>query len=117
MAILSNCHFPDDSVLEKLGWKDFTFEFPEVDERKQEAALVRASKLKELGYSLSAIHKTILDAGIDIDEDFVENPENVSVTKNINDMPSRQARPKEGIPQNEAQRQQDIQNGTKKSSQ
>lgn len=99
----------------KLGWKDFFFEFPVEDERKMEAALVRATKLKELGYSIEAIHPIIEEAGIKVEAKFEETQPNI--TKDINDMPSRQPRDKGGIPQNEAQRQNDIQNGTKKEAQ
>ena len=98
-------------IAEKVGWKDFTFEFPQEDNRKQEAALVRATKYKELGYSPEAVHKTLKEAGLKIEDDFVE-PE--PMAKDINDMPSRQPRDKGGIPQNEAKRKQDVKNGTKK---
>jgi hypothetical protein len=102
---------------EKVGWKNFSFEFPETDDRKKEAALVRASKFKELGYTPEAIHSTLVEAGFKIEKEFVEPEELNGITKDINDMPSRAPRPKEGIPQNEAQRQQDVQNNTKKVSQ
>ena len=103
---------------EKVGWKEPVFEFPENDDRKKEAVLVRANKFKELGYSNKAIHKLIEEAGFEIEPDFVEQDiDKVNVKKDINDMPSRQPRPKEGVPQNEAQRLSDVKNGTKKVSQ
>lgn len=100
---------------EKVGWKNPIFEFPATDDRKQEAALVRASKLKELGYSQKAIHKILIESGIKVEEDFEEIV--TDTPKDINDMPSRQPRPKEGIPQNEEKRLNDVKNGTKKESQ
>jgi len=103
------------ALKDKLGWDNTECEFPESDERKLEASLVRANKLKELGYSQEAIHKFLVKEGFEIEEDFQEIPEQVGGTKDINDMPSREPRPKDGIPQNEAQRQSDIKNGTKKS--
>lgn len=99
---------------EKVGWKDFTFEFPQTDDRKQEAALVRAAKFKELGYNPEAVHETLVRAGIKIESEFIEEPLETGMPKDINDMPSRQPRDKGGIPQNEEQRQQDVKNGTKK---
>lgn len=104
----------NNEFAEKVGWKDFSFEFPETDERKQEAALVRAMKFKELGYTPIAVHETLEEAGFKIKPDFVEQETDAGMTKDINDMPSRQPRPKEGIPQNEEQRQRDVQNDTKK---
>lgn len=98
----------------KLGWKDFKFEFPVQDERQMEAALVRANKLREIGYSVEAVHPLIEQAGIKIEAKFDEEND---VDKDIDEMPSRQPRDKGGIPQNEAKRQQDIQNGTKKQTQ
>lgn len=95
---------------EKVGWKDFKFEFPIMDDRKQEFALVRANKFKELGYEIEAIHKTLVESGVKIEPKFIE----VEVTKDIDDMPSRQPRPKEGIPQREEDRLKDVNNKTKK---
>lgn len=102
---------------EKLGWKDVNFEFPATDDRKQEAALVRAAKFKELGYAPEAVHETLIEAGFKIKPKFIEEPLETGMKKDINDMPSRQPRPKEGIPQNEAKRLADVKNKTKKVSQ
>lgn len=105
--------------LNKIKWTDVKFEFPIEDERKQEAALVRATKLKDLGYSQEAIHKVLIENGIKVEEDFqemdIEGGE--PINEDLSQYESRKPRPKDGIPQNEAQRQNDIKNGTKKESQ
>ena len=93
---------------DKLKWKDVSFEFPLNDERKQEAAITRALKLKELGFSNDVIHKELNFAGIKVDNDFVEEPE---MDKSLDLMDSRQPRDKGGIPQNEKQRLKSRENG------
>ena len=96
-------------ISDRLGWKDEVFVFPLTDERKKETAIVRALKLKELGFSNDAIWKYLNTQGVDIENDFVEVEQNI--TKDINDMESRRPRDKGGIPQNEEQRQNNIKNG------
>jgi len=102
---------------EKVGWKDVSFEFPQADDRKQEAALVRAMKFKELGYKPEAIHEVLMEAGFRIKPEFIEEDKDLGVKKDIDEMPSRQPRPKDGIPQNEEKRLTDVKNKTKKVSQ
>lgn len=96
---------------EKLNWKDVTFEFPLFDERKLEAAITRALKLKELGFSNDVIHKQLNEAGVKVDNDFNEPVDTPNVKKSLDIMPSRQPRDKGGIPQNEEQRLNSRANG------
>lgn len=96
-----------------LGWKNVALEFPMVDERKKEAAIVQATKLKDLGYSTKAIHEMLEEEGVKINPDFDEG-DTEQLSRDLDNYPSRQPRDKAGIPQNEEERQKDIQNGTKK---
>ena len=96
---------------EKLNWKDVTFEFPLFDERKLEAAITRALKLKELGFSNDVIHKQLNEAGVKVDNDFNDPIDTTNVKKSLDIMPSRQPRDKGGIPQNEEQRLKSRANG------
>ena len=100
-------------IKDKLKWTDVKFEFPLVDERKQEAAITRALKLKELGFSNDVIHKELNFAGIKVDNDFIEEPEmgEGGVEKSLDQMDSRQPRDKGGIPQNEKARLASRKNG------
>lgn len=98
-------------IKDKLKWKDVTFEFPLVDERKQEAAITRALKLKELGFSNDVIHKELNFAGIKVDNDFIEENEDEGVDKSLDIMDSRQPRDKGGIPQKEEERLKSRENG------
>lgn len=95
-------------IKDKLKWKDVSFEFPVVDERKQEATITRALKLKELGLSNDVIHKVLNEGGIKVENDFVEEPE---INKSQDLMDSRQPRDKGGIPQNEEARLSSRKNG------
>lgn len=99
---------------DKLGWGDTSFEFPEADERKQEAALVRAQKLKEIGYSNEAIHDVLVESGVKIKPDFQEMDATEGGSPDLSQYDSRKPRDKAGIPQNEEKRKQDVKNGTKK---
>jgi hypothetical protein len=99
-------------LMDKLGMEDITFEFPVVDERKKETAIVRAQKLKELGFTNDVIHKYLTEEGLDIANDFVPEPETENVVKDINDMESRRPRDKGGVPQNEQERLNSRANGT-----
>ncbi len=101
---------------EKLGWKDTHFEFPVEDDRKQEAAFVRANKLKELMYSKEAIHEYLVEQGVKIKKEF-EEPEEKVASSDLSGFDSRKPRDKTGIPQNEEKRKADVKNGTKKESQ
>lgn len=98
-------------IKDKLKWKDVTFEFPLVDERKKEAAITRALKLKELGFSNNVIHKELNMSGVKVANDFIEENEDVGVKKSLDIMDSRQPRDKGGIPQNEEQRLKSRENG------
>jgi len=99
---------------EKVGWNNFYFEFPVIDDRKKEAALVRAKKIREIGYSLESVHDFLTKEGFELRKSFDEDN---SVEKDINDMDSRQPRDKGGIPQKEEDRKKDIENNTKKEAQ
>lgn len=105
----------DLAMIKFAKWEDTFFEFPETDERKQEQAIIRASKLRELGYSNEAVHDVLIQSGIKIKPEFEEME--TDIAKDKGEFESRQLRDKSGIPQNEAQRQQDVQNGTKKTAQ
>lgn len=95
----------------KLNITDITFEFPLIDERKQEAVITRALKLKELGFSNDAVFEYLYNHGVKVKNDFNEENEDTGVEKSLDIMPSREPRDKGGIPQNEEQRLNSRENG------
>lgn len=99
-------------IQDRLGWKDVELTFPLRDDREKETVIVRAQKLKELGYSNDVIHKYMQENGFDLENDFVEPEQVEGITKDIDDMESRRPRDKGGVPQNEEERVNSRANGT-----
>lgn len=102
-------------LLRKLNWKDTTFKFAEVDKRSETDVIKIAKSLKQdLMFTNEAVLEYLKENGFKIpkvEKIFEEVVVEENPTPNSSDYPSREARDKTGLPQNEALRQEDKQMG------
>lgn len=100
-------------LLSKLNWKGVRFSWPRIDRKEVMDILKEVKVMKDVGFSREAIESYLRENDFvlpDVDELFEEIPD-MTPGGVDEDRPSREPRDKAGLPENEAQRQEDKQVG------